>query len=149
MSEHGPTTNTDDDERVLTIRVESTGSFFERGAAAIEAGERANGDVDEQRETGAGLSLPDDATLQRLVSPKNLELLRTIREHEPGSIRELARMVDRDVSRVHDNVTELARLNVIRLEPDGQARRPIVEFDRLEIDVSMRSDDDGSASARA
>lgn len=133
----------------MTIRVESTDSFFDRGVEAIEAGEQSNGEGNEPGETGAGLSLPDDATLQRLVSPKNLELLRTIREREPRSIRELARMVDRDVSRVHDNVTELARLNVVQFEPDGQARRPVVEFDRLEIDVPVRSDDEGSTPARA
>ena len=46
------------------------------------------------------LSLPDEQALERVLNTKNLELLRTIADKEPASVRELARLVDRDVSNV-------------------------------------------------
>lgn len=35
------------------------------------------------------------------LNPKNLELLETVSEHEPESIREAAKLVDRDDKQVH------------------------------------------------
>lgn len=118
--------------RVLTVRVETTEAFLERGADAIE--DLSEG---ERPRTGPTLSLTSYEELQRVLSPRNIELLESIREREPGSIRELARLVERDVSRVHDNVTELDRLGVIELLDDGQAKRPVMEYDRIEVDIPI------------
>lgn len=126
--------------RVLTVRVETTDEYFERGARAIEAAERG----EEPPTTGATLSLPSYEELQRLLSPKNVELLETIRTVEPDSIRELARLVERDVSRVHDNVTELARLGVVELVQDGRAKRPVVGYDHIEVEVPIGPGSDGT-----
>lgn len=41
----------------------------------------------------------------RLLSPKNLELLETIAEHEPESIREVPTLVDREYKQVHRNLS--------------------------------------------
>lgn len=117
---------------VLTVRVETTEEFLERGADAI-----ARLSEGEEPRTGPTLSLSSYEDLQRVLSPRNIELLESIREREPGSIRELARLVERDVSRVHDNVTELDRLGIIDLVEDGQARRPVMEYDRIEIDIPI------------
>lgn len=117
---------------VLTVRVETTEEFLERGADAITRLSEG-----EEPRTGPTLSLSSYEDLQRVLSPRNIELLESIREREPGSIRELARLVERDVSRVHDNVTELDRLGIIDLVEDGQARRPVMEYDRIEVDIPI------------
>ena len=77
------------------------------------------------------------AELSRLLSPKNLELLEALSEHEPGSIREAAELVDRDYKQVHRNLTELDDIGVIALEGDGPgtAKRPVLAYDGLEIDI--------------
>lgn len=77
------------------------------------------------------------AELSRLLSPKNLELLESISEHEPESIREAATLVDRDYKQVHQNLTELNNIGVIDFEGDGpgQAKAPTLAYDGLEINL--------------
>jgi len=45
------------------------------------------------------LNVGSCAALSRLLSPKNLELLEVVFEHDPVSIRDAADLVDRDYSR--------------------------------------------------
>ena len=77
------------------------------------------------------------AELSRLLSPKNLELLETIFEHDPESIRETAELVGRDYKQVHRNLSELEDIGVIEFEGggSGQARKPKLAYDGLEIDI--------------
>ena len=85
------------------------------------------------------LNVSSYAELSRLLSPKNLELLETISEHEPASIRETARLVDRDYKQVHQNLTELEDIGVIEFEGGGSGRpkKPLLAYDGLEIDLSF------------
>lgn len=82
---------------------------------------------------------PDD--IHRVTRPKNLELLRAIVQHEPDSIRETARLVERDVRPVHRNLTELEELHLIELVEEGQAKRPRVWYDEIDIDLELRAPD--------
>jgi predicted transcriptional regulator len=79
----------------------------------------------------------DPEDIHRVTRPKSLELLRAIVQHEPASIRETARLVDRDVSQVHRNLTELAELHLIDLVDDGHAKRPTVWYDAIDIDLPL------------
>lgn len=83
----------------------------------------------------------DPEDVHRLTRPKNLELLRTIVQFDPGSIRETARLVDRDVRQVHRNLTELADLHLIDLVEDGQAKRPRVWYDAIDVDLPLVTPD--------
>lgn len=80
----------------------------------------------------------DANDIHRAMSPNNLNLLGMIADEEPASIRELARLVDRDVRHVHRNLRELEDLRLVRFE-DGprNAKRPVVWYDRLSIDVPL------------
>ncbi|MFB6151232.1 MAG: transcriptional regulator [Haloarculaceae archaeon] len=87
------------------------------------------------------------------LTPLRLDLLRTIVTEEPESIRETARVVDRDVSDVHSDLKHLEVLGILDLEeggPDG-AMRPVVPFDRIdmEIDYPLVEEDADDASASA
>ena len=93
------------------------------------------------------LVLDTEVELQRLLSPSNLDLLRAIRQHEPKSMRAVAELVDRDFKEVHRNLTELDALNVIDLVEAGRAKRPVVRFD--EIDINLSLDSDGTETAPA
>jgi predicted transcriptional regulator len=79
----------------------------------------------------------DPADVHRVTRPKSLELLRAIVRHEPESIRETARLVDRDVSQVHRNLTELADLHLVELTDTGNAKRPVVWYDAIDIDLPL------------
>lgn len=77
------------------------------------------------------------AEAERICRPTSVELLRTVADAEPSSIRETARLVGRDVRQVHDNLWQLGRLDVVRFEREGQAHRPVVPYERLEVEISV------------
>ena len=52
--------------------------------------------------------------VRSLLTENRLSLLRLIRKHEPESIAELARIVDRDFRRVHGDVQVLRDLGLVR-----------------------------------
>lgn len=93
------------------------------------------------------LVLDNEAELQRLLSPSNLELLRAIRSHKPESMRAVADLVDRDFKEVHRNLTELDALNVIELQEEGRSKRPVVRFDEIDIQLSLDAGDADIATA--
>jgi predicted transcriptional regulator len=75
--------------------------------------------------------------------------LRAIVQHSPDSIRETARLVDRDVSQVHRNLTELEELHLVELVTDGQSKRPSVWYEAIDIDLPLVTPDVGSDEATA
>jgi len=89
------------------------------------------------------------AELSRLLSQTNLELLEMIFEHGPESIREAAELVDRDYKQVHRNLSELEDIGVIGFEGggSGQAMKPVLAYDGLEIDIPFARSDDSIGTA--
>lgn len=139
MSEH---TTDPDDRTVLTVRAARPEAVFDDLAerfAALDAGEVPDSvyEVVLQRE--------EDVT--RLLRPGNLELLRTIARSEPASIRETARLVGRDIRQVHDDITDLERMNLLRFENEGRAKRPVVWYDDIDVEVPITGDDGTVVSA--
>ncbi|WP_231188278.1 hypothetical protein [Haladaptatus sp. DYF46] len=130
------------EDRTLRIRVADSEQALDEAQAAVEALER--GEEVESRHT---LTFESEADLARLVSETNLELLRTIAEHEPESIQQAAELVDRDYRDVHRNLSELETLNVIEFEQAGQAKKPVMRYDGIEIDIDMPAGRRGTASA--
>jgi predicted transcriptional regulator len=124
-----------DQSRTLTVRVGSPTGAFDRVADAFEAIDR-----DEEPELLYEVTLQREADLQRLLSPKNVGLLRAIAREEPDSIRDLARRVDRDIRQVHDNLTELETYGLVELEDAGRAKRPRVWYDDIEIEVPIAAE---------
>ena len=125
------TTGTDSTtDRVLHIRFERSDSDrIEETLRAIDDGE--------QPEPYFEVTFHDADQLHRVTRPKNLELLRTIAREGPSGIREMARLVERDVRQVHRNLTELEELGLIDFETEGQSKRPTVWYDALEVDLPL------------
>ncbi|OAQ53681.1 hypothetical protein HTG_05325 [Natrinema mahii] len=118
--------------RTLHVRINSSSdrSDLEDTLAALDAGES----VDPKP---SPLSVEDLETFGRIFRPTNLELLEAIADHEPESIRELARSVDRHPPEVTDNVTELADYGLVDLEDNGRAKRPVVWYDEIDVDIPI------------
>mgnify|MGYP006288234535 CR=1 FL=1 len=121
--------------RTLHVQIKRTGrSDLEDRLEAIDAGE----DVEPSEPT---LSIEDLETFGRVFRSTSLELLEAIVEHEPGSIRELARLVDRNPPEVLENVHELADYGLLELENDGASKRPVVWYDEIDADLPLTSTD--------
>jgi len=71
------------------------------------------------------------------LTPLRLELIRAIAEDAPESMREAARLVERDVSDVHADLKQLDVLGILAFEAGGPngAIQPVVPFDRIEVHI--------------
>lgn len=119
-------------QNTLHITVESTSEFFEDALSDLRRLE-AGDDLEDEYV----LSLPDEEALERVLTAKNLALLRTIATDEPESVRELARLVDRDVKNVSTALNRLAELGLVEFEREGRAKRPVVWYDEVEVDITI------------
>ena len=118
------------DERVLEVRVaDGDEDPVEEVMKTLDRGE--------EHERSYGLTLGSEDRLRRVLDDKNVELIRTTAREEPESIRELARLVDRDVRQVHDAVTELETLGIIDLDEEGRAKKPTVWYDSISVDIPV------------
>ena len=130
MNESG---NAGDGERVLHVRVGS--SDEDRIDDVLQAL-----DEGEEPEPYFEVVLDDAADIQKITRPTSLALFRVIARERPDSISETAELVDRDVRQVHDNLEELERLGVIEFEATGNAKKPRVWYDRIEVDYPLNVD---------
>ena len=128
-----------DPNRTLHVRIDSTEETraeLRKRVRALERGEEADDML--------VLNLHNEADLARIVSPTNLELLRAVARRDPQSMREVADIVDRDYRDVHRNLSELAALNVVRFEESGRSKRPVVDFDEIEVEIPVADDATGT-----
>lgn len=135
-TETGNETTEANEHRVMHIRfgvgnetrVEETLAALDRGEEPEPYFERVYRDVD---------------NLHRVTRPKNLELLRVLATESPESIRETARLVDRDVRQVHRNLEELADLDLVEFESDGpgKPKRPTVWYDEIAVELPLTTED--------
>jgi predicted transcriptional regulator len=117
-------------ESTLVVTVKSAEEFHDDVTASIEG--LAAGDTADSTPTLSFTSYDD---LLETLTPRTLELIEAIRRDEPASINETARVVDRDVKNVHEELSLLARLGIIYFEERGQRKRPVVWFDELVINL--------------
>jgi predicted transcriptional regulator len=117
----------------LHIRVGQGDQLRERARERLQAAERGE-ELDDMEPV---LNFESLADFGRVMTEHNIELLRTIARENPASIREAAQLVDRGYKEVHTALTELASLNVIEFEQEGSAKRPVVRFDDIEIEVDI------------
>ncbi|ESS11968.1 MAG: putative transcriptional regulator [uncultured archaeon A07HR60] len=127
------TGNSNMTDRTLHVRFqEGSDDDLEDTLAALDRGETPEPHLE--------VVYHDPADVHRVTRPKSLELLRAIVQHDPDSIRETARLVERDVSQVHRNLTELKELHLVELVDDGQSKRPSVWYEAIDIDLPLTTD---------
>jgi predicted transcriptional regulator len=102
--------------------------IYEEGTEAIRRMKEGE-PIDEP----AVLSFADEEQLADVFDGRTYSLLRVIREEEPESIRATARLVERDVKNVHQELTKLEALGVIRFEEEGRSKKPAFPYDDLLI----------------
>ena len=79
----------------------------------------------------------DVKTMLDALSPRRLDLLRYVRQHEARNVRELAIALGRDYKNVHQDVALLEAAGL--LQRDG--RKLTAPWDELQANVSLMADD--------
>lgn len=113
------------------------------------SGERAStdapsADTDQRTEDGPQTTtrhFEHPAHVQHLFSPERVEIVQSIVADPPESIRALARRLDRNPGDVNRDVHALVDYGVVELRPDDPAKRPVVPYDRVRIEVELGKSD--------
>lgn len=121
-------------ESTLVVTVQSSDEFHDDVRSALRSLERG-----ESVESSPRISFESYDELMATLTPRTLDLLEAIRRENPESINEAARVVERDVKNVHEELSRLAQLGIIYYEEEGRSKRPIVWFDQLVIDLPFES----------
>ena len=128
----------------LVVTVASDREFHDDVTGGIER--LADGDT---TDTPPRLTVADYDELAATLTPQTLELIETVRREAPENVTQTARLVDRDVKNVHEELTRLAALGIVDFESVGRRRRPTVWFDELRISLPVAPDGERGDSHRA
>ena len=143
-------TNTNPDTNGETLHITSAPWSQFKESALRAAREIDEGDDGTEKTASTRLNFEDPIQIQRLLTPKRLELLRSVMEQPPEGIRDLATRLDRNVSDVHSDLQLLAEHGIVEFEEEGRAKRPVVPYEviRVEVELSLPGGgDDALASS--
>lgn len=90
------------------------------------------------RAQGEWLYFPDVREMGKVLTPKRLELLKTIRDHRPESVRAVAELTGRHVKNVAEDLGLLASLGLVEMEArggPGKKKAPRVGYETLTVEV--------------
>lgn len=108
---------------------------------ALPAEQAATLDRFERWENGEAVpqvsNFEDPSQLRSLLTNRRMELLESVMETPPESIRALAERLDRDVHDVHDDLHLLADYGIIQFREHGRAKQPYVPYDTVRIEVEF------------
>ncbi|NOZ81121.1 MAG: hypothetical protein GXP63_05605 [DPANN group archaeon] len=77
-----------------------------------------------------------------VLTPKRMELIRSIRANRPDSIYALAKLVHRSAENVHTDIKILEKEGLVELHHTKDVRRkavPSLVFDRITLDLDLVS----------
>lgn len=78
--------------------------------------------------------------LREFLTPKRLELLRTIRHKKPSSIYELAKLVSRTPENVNTDLKFLEKLGFVEITKVKEIRKksvPEVSYDKMTLEIAV------------
>jgi len=123
----------DGDPRILEIR---SGTWRAAKEKALEKARKFDKGEEVDK---TSVVFVDPVDVQRILTPKRLEMIEELMSEdvEVGSIRELAEVLERNPSEVHEDVHTLEEYGIVELLEEGRAKRPVVPYDDININVSL------------
>jgi predicted transcriptional regulator len=78
--------------------------------------------------------------MRKILTPRRLELLHTIKEKSPHSVYELARLLGRDLKNVNDDLAILTNIGLVELRGTPKGRKnvvPRVTVDKIQLEIAI------------
>ena len=122
----------EDVEYPSTLRITSK-PFEDHKESALDRAER----WEQGEEVPHVVNFQDASRLQRILTPRRLELVWSLMDAPADSIRDLADRLDRDIRQVHDDVQTLAEYRIVHFREEGGAKQPYVPYDTVKIEVEL------------
>jgi predicted transcriptional regulator len=114
----------------LRLTVESPEAARDRAEAVADAAE-------DGEQAAATRSFADVTEFRDVLTPRRVEVIQTLIDHEVESIQELADRLDRNYPDVHADVSRLADYGIVYYRERGRAKAPVVPYDRVEIEGTV------------
>ena len=118
-------------EALIKIRADSEAALDEAFVRATNAMRSGN-----SSEPVAVITFSSPAQLFSVISPKRWELIEHVQKIGPSSIRGLARAVERDVKRVHEDTSALLEWGIFEQTGDGKIHVP---YDVIHANFDLRA----------
>lgn len=75
--------------------------------------------------------------MRRVLTERRLDILKTIRDQKPSSVYHLARILDRDLKNVLEDLSYLQELGIVAMTKTGTKKVPHFDYDRISIEVAV------------
>jgi predicted transcriptional regulator len=75
--------------------------------------------------------------MRRILTERRLDLLKTIKDKKPSSVYELARILNRDLKNVLQDVSYLEEIGIIAVTKAGDKKVPRFNYDRISFEVAV------------
>jgi predicted transcriptional regulator len=85
---------------------------------------------------GEHFDFESPAALFRVLTPKRWELIERLQKEGPLGVRALARALERDVKRVHEDAALLMTTGIVEKTPEGKL---VVPFAEIRADFMLRA----------
>lgn len=79
-------------------------------------------------------------TMRKFITDERLRILKAVKEYNPDSIYELAKLLKRDTKNVSDDVHYLSELGLIEIKRAKDKRhktKPIVDYEKILVEISV------------
>lgn len=83
------------------------------------------------------LSFVNAKLMRQTLTPQRLRLMKIIREKEPKTIYELAKVAKRSYANVFRDVKKLRELELIDLKQEKNSSKPMAKYDRLDVSIPV------------
>lgn len=118
----------------VKIGVRPPGTIFDEATEVLQRLESGK-PVRAQREW---LYFSDVREMGKALTPRRLELLKTIHDYRPDSIRALATAAGRNVKNVADDLSLLVSLGLVEMESGASRKKaPRVGYETLTVEVHL------------
>ena len=120
----------------VKIGLRPPGTIFEEAApvlAQLEAGKKVSAQPQ-------WLYFSDVRAMGKVLTPKRLELLKTIHDRHPESVRALAALTGRHVKNVAEDLGLLASRGLVEMRGGrgpGRRKAPTVSYETLTVEVHL------------
>ena len=122
----------EDADYPATLRITSR-PFEQHKTGTLDRAER----WEQGEEVPHVINFQDASRLQRILTPRRLELIRDLLGAPADSMRGLADRLERDVRQVHDDLQLLNEYRIVHFREEGGAKKPHIPYDTVQIDVEL------------
>jgi len=119
----------------IKLGIRSLDTAFTEWAETFEK-VRKGKKVDKSR----GIYFTSLEALRKVLTEKRLELLHVIKEQEPDSVYELAKILKRDIKNVNDDLELLKDIGLVSITKARKGRGrviPRVNYDKIQLEIGV------------